>query len=65
MKGTRDEYRITHMTQYFKTVGAKEGDVFQITGELRGPNYKICVKSNLDQGLLDGRIKLKGWRRAH
>ncbi|WP_081054709.1 EcoRII N-terminal effector-binding domain-containing protein [Burkholderia vietnamiensis] len=42
-QGTRNEYRITYMTRYFKAAGASEGDTFEISGsDGKGP-YKIRV----------------------
>jgi hypothetical protein len=66
--GTRNEYRITHMTGWFRDVGAKEGDEFEISHEAGADVYSIGVKpkeifdSDTDQGV---RIRLAGWRRVH
>jgi len=66
--GTRNEYRITHMTGWFRDVGAKEGDEFEISHEAGTVVYSIGVKpkeisdSDTDQGV---RIRLTGWRRIH
>ncbi|MCY4301923.1 MAG: restriction endonuclease [Aestuariivita sp.] len=64
--GTRNEYRITHMTQYFRSVGASEGDIFRISGGPGNERYQIEVKSISDAKPSSiGRIRLKGWRRVH
>lgn len=66
--GTRNEYRITHMTGWFRDVGAKEGDEFEISHEAGADVYSIGVKSkeisdsDTGQGV---RIRLTGWRRIH
>ena len=68
--GTRNEYRVTHMTQYFRDVGAAAGDAFEISRNERELFYRISViKQNAKQAKEDGqgpiRIKLSGWRRVH
>ena len=65
--GTRYEYRITHMTKYFRVAGARAGDEFRISGETNQPEYQISVvpADAQDQTLQTGRIKLTGWRRVH
>jgi hypothetical protein len=66
--GTRNEYRITHMTGWFRDVGAKEGDEFEISNAARANVYSIRIKSKeitdsvTEQGV---RIRLTGWRRIH
>lgn len=67
--GTRDEYRITHMTKFFRAVGAVEGDIMVISGSPGSHNYTISVRktdqdkvSQSDEGV---RIRLTGWRRVH
>jgi len=66
--GTRNEYRITHMTGWFRDVGAKEGDEFEISSAARANVYSIGIKSKeiTDSGTEQGvRIRLTGWRRIH
>ncbi|HHT8834793.1 EcoRII N-terminal effector-binding domain-containing protein [Burkholderia cenocepacia] len=41
--GTRNEYRITYMTRYFKAAGASEGDTFEISRSDGKTPYKIRV----------------------
>jgi len=64
--GTRNEYRITHMTQYFRSVGASEGDIFRISGRPGNERYQIEVRSvsSIKPSSI-GRIRLRGWRRIH
>lgn len=66
--GTRNEFRITHMTGWFRDVGAKEGDEFEISQETGADIYSIGIRSkdisdsDPDKGI---RIRLTGWRRIH
>ncbi len=67
--GTRDEYRITHMTRFFKAVGAKEGDVLVLTGSQEMGGYSISVQKDKvqDDAVTEKRlrVRLAGWRRVH
>ncbi len=67
--GTRDEYRITHMTKFFRAVGAREGDVLVLSGSPGRQSYAISVRQeDPTQGEAAGapvRVRLKGWRRVH
>ena len=69
--GTRNEYRITYMTKYFREVGAREGEELEISKSGTSSTYKIRVVrivAPLDnQEESDGvRIKIKSaWRRVH
>ena len=67
--GTRDEYRITHMTKFFRAVGATEGDVLALAGSPGTSRYSISVRKagqgRLPQSGKPARIHLKGWRRVH
>lgn len=66
--GTRNEYRITHMTSWFRDVGAREGDEFEISHAGVGNQYAIGIRPkdaeevDTDQGI---RIRLTRWRRVH
>lgn len=68
-KGTRNEYRITHMTKYFRSVVAKAGDVFIISVVKPGIIYNIKVQPAEEEIKTESdspnRIRLKGWRRIH
>ena len=69
--GTRDEYRITRMTRYFKQAFACEGDSFQISKCEKTLHYLIKIlkteKNNVIDVEEDGvRIRIKsGWTRLH
>lgn len=67
--GTRNEYRITYMTAWFRKSGAKEGDVFEIAREEGSSVYMVSVikaggECPADRDL-PTRIQLRGWRRVH
>ncbi|NHN66346.1 restriction endonuclease [Pseudomonas fluorescens] len=69
--GTRNEYRITYMTKYFREVGAREGEQLEISKSETSSIYNIRVVRTVvlpkNQEESDGvRIKIKsGWRRVH
>ena len=69
-RGTRDEYRLTHTTKYFRAVGAKSGDTLQISQD-DNKKYRIevipgeRVEDGNSRGGMSTRIRLKGWRRVH
>ncbi|MEP1963230.1 EcoRII N-terminal effector-binding domain-containing protein [Tateyamaria sp.] len=65
--GTRNEYRITHMTKYFRAFGATEGDNFKITSSEESAGYTISIEPSTSDNQLDevGKIKLAGWKRVH
>lgn len=73
-KSTRNEYRVTHMTSFFKEWGAISGDsvVFETTGEPH--TYKIRVEPLSDNRELTEPapdsdrpkiIKLRGWKAVY
>lgn len=69
--GTRNEYRITYMTTYFKSISAKEGDTFEISRDDHETTYKIKVIScatviSEEESNTPVRIKLtSSWKRVH
>ncbi|MEJ3597561.1 EcoRII N-terminal effector-binding domain-containing protein [Pseudomonas bubulae] len=69
--GTRNEYRITYMTKYFREVGAREGEELELSKSGTSSTYKIRVVRTVapldNQEESDGvRIKIKSaWRRVH
>jgi len=65
--GTRNEYRLTHMTKYFRAIGAKQGDAFHISGVIGLSEYKVYViKSDANERPAKiERIRLKGWRQVY
>ena len=70
INGTRDEYRLTHMTAWLKNQGAKSGDELEISGPEDGSKYQIKLLRKTGSDLFDNDgkpkpIKLKGWHRVH
>lgn len=69
--GTRNEYRITYMTKYFREMRAHERDLFEISRVSGEINYKIRIikAKEIFSETHDGqvlRIKISsGWRRVH
>lgn len=68
--GTRDEYRLTHMTAYLRNSKAEVGDLFEISKSENQDSFSIGIirsQSTLlgKQDLPTNRIKLKGWRQIH
>lgn len=71
--GTRNEYRITYMTAYFRDLGAHEGDALEISRGAEDHNYRLrlirreasSVQSETDEG--NGvRIRIRSsWSRVH
>jgi hypothetical protein len=62
--GTRDEYRITHMTNFFRLAGAKPGDFLILSGEKGSSTFRISVSKPTTQPA-GGPVRLQGWRRVH
>lgn len=71
LNGTRNEYRITYMTGYFRELRAREGDTFEISRDEGESRYAIRVIHPSVEPVKpdDGsafRIKItSGWRRVH
>lgn len=69
--GTRNEYRITHLTKFLRDSGAREGDVFEISREDGQDLYRIRVvrTSHAEPEMEDeGPVRIRlttGWRRVH
>jgi hypothetical protein len=69
-RGTRNEYRITHMTAWFRNSGATAGDIFEI-GIGSGKNHYeikiIKLEPEVEVGSTSGpvRLRLRGWNRVH
>lgn len=69
--GTRNEYRITHLTKYLKSEGAKEGDIFEISKEDGATRYLMNVvpaTKDEEEPADNGPVRIKisaGWRRVH
>jgi hypothetical protein len=67
--GTRNEYRITHMTKYLRDIAAREGDSIELFSEGETLDYQIRLVhqpiTNPAESSNPSRIKLRGWRRVH
>ena len=64
--GTRDEFRITHMTSYFRSAGAEPGDVLIIDGAPGTGTIAIGIRrSDAQEDCAPRSIRLRGWRRVH
>jgi hypothetical protein len=69
--GTRNEYRITHTTRFFKAIGAKPGDIFTLSGYAGCSVYGIDVThpegspASVRSVVAAGLVRLRGWRRLH
>lgn len=71
LNGTRNEYRITYMTRYFREISAREGDTFEISKEDGEPRYVIRLVRPASENVVRQeeqvyRIRItSGWRRIH
>lgn len=63
--GTRDEYRITHMTGYFRATGAAAGDMLVLSGTPGSHSFTIQVRKEREESGTPVRVRLRGWRRVH
>jgi hypothetical protein len=67
--GTRDEYRITWMTAFFRAIGATAGDTVVLSGEPGTSRYRISVRKFSPAPEADPsvpvRIRLRGWKRVY
>lgn len=53
--GTRNEYRLTRMTKYFKSSNLKEGDELIL---IQNTNGQYQLKLNRNSALINGKLKL-------
>lgn len=61
--GTRNEYRLTGLSTYFRSQSAKAGDRFQIRPSERNRIYFVSV---LPQAASNNTlVRLRGWRTIH
>lgn len=68
LKGTRNEYRVTYMTRYFRDVGANEGDTFEISEGKDKSKYGIRIVRSLKTQIEEQVIRIKitsKWHRIH
>lgn len=66
-KGTRDEYRITGMTAWFRARGAQAGEHLEISGVPGEKQYfmKLIPEELEDYENKAVTIRLRGWRRVY
>lgn len=69
--GTRNEYRITYMTGYFREMRARENDIFEISRADGDLEYTIRIVRPVSESLglkNDEVVRIKitsGWRQIH
>lgn len=67
--GTRNEYRITPLTDFYRRNNAKVGDAIELGFDESTSVYRITLvpqqKSERGDDMPSNRIKLKGWHRVH
>ena len=65
-KGTRNEYRLTAMTGYLRSAGARSGDELELSKEDGSEHFHVrVVKRERETTAAPNRIILQGWRRIH
>ena len=68
-RGTRNEYRITRITKYFRVTGAEPGDEFEISKisetKFAIKTIKRNVSSEAESEIAPTKVKLSGWRQIH
>jgi hypothetical protein len=62
--GTRDEYRVTHMTRFLRSAGATAGDTLIVRGRPGTGRLHVSVRASHAE-IVPARVQLKGWRRVH
>lgn len=66
--GTRDEFRITHMTGFFRSVGASAGDTLVLSGKPGSWRYDVSVRKTREateaESSVPIRVRLRGWQRV-
>jgi hypothetical protein len=60
-KGTRNEYRLTYLTDYLRNWNAKAGDRFRIT---KTSDNRLEMSVVRQESGSSGRVVLKGWNRV-
>ena len=66
--GTRNEYRLTHTTKFFRSIGAASGDVLCLSQCAETNRYLIDVRKEVGRYAVaepTSPIRLRGWRRVH
>jgi hypothetical protein len=62
--GTRNEYRLTHTTRYFRKYSAFEGDSFEISKDIDTSLFRIRLLPAQKYNRAD-KVKLRGWNRRY
>ena len=61
-KGTRNEYRLTYLTDFLRNANSKAGDAFRITRNENGEfEMEVVKKTNATPSSV---IKLRGWNQV-
>lgn len=64
--GTRNEYRITHLTKYLRSVGATAGDCLAFSVGSDSQTFKVRLeKSARVNERSPMAVVLRGWRKVH
>ncbi|WP_082746624.1 EcoRII N-terminal effector-binding domain-containing protein [Stenotrophomonas nitritireducens] len=65
--GTRNEYRITHLTKYFKSVNAAHGDSLVFTSSSEPRHFSVRLERSIKPEIHTHRrrVVLTGWRKVH
>lgn len=63
-EGTRDEYRLTHMTGFLRAAGAIAGDVLSIAGEPGSGRLRLKIIRANEAIEEPRRVRLRGWHRV-
>lgn len=66
--GTRNEYRVTYMTAWFRNLRAQEGDFFEISKGPEDDRFRVRVipaSAESPEPSTPAQIHLRGWRRVH
>ena len=62
LRGSRNEYRLTHTREFLREAGAQPGDLFLLTKEQDG-SYRIGLRKAPQAS--SAVIRLRGWREVH
>lgn len=66
-EGTRNEYRLTGLTDFLRRNGAKPGDLLEISGDGRGLDYlmEIVRPATVRSPAGPLRVRISSWSRVH
>lgn len=64
--GTRNEYRITHLTKYLRSVGAAESDCLAFSLDRDSDTFKVRLEKAVHINERTSKtVVLRGWRKVH